>query len=84
MLRPEGGSSPADVETTNRIARSFLAVRIVRGSLLVLFFSLVLGAVVAEQWPTGVTVTVAVAVGLQVARLALNVRRYRQTSTPQS
>jgi hypothetical protein len=82
MLRPRGIPHDVDAETTNRIERTFLAVRIVRGSLLLLFLVVCLGAIVARPWPAGVTVAVALAAALQAARLTMSVRRYLHAATP--
>jgi hypothetical protein len=70
-----------DAATANRIQHTFLAVRIVRGSLMLTFLMIALGAVVAKHWPAGVTVAVGLAVALQGARLTASLRRYLRTAT---
>jgi len=84
MLRPRRIPHDVDAKTTNQIARTFLVVRIVRGSLMLLFLTIALGAVVAKQWPAGVSVAVAFTVALQAARLAGSVRDYLRARTSQS
>ncbi|HEU5038940.1 MAG TPA: hypothetical protein VFT70_18175 [Nocardioides sp.] len=80
MRRPRGISGDVDAETAARIAHSLLAVRMVRGSLLLLFLVVVLAGVMTKHWPTGVAVGAAVAVALQAARVVVTVRRYRHTA----
>jgi hypothetical protein len=58
-----------------RVERSFLVVRIVRGSLLLLFLVLGLLAVELKDWPMGVSVTIALALMLQAGTLASSLRR---------
>jgi len=84
MLRPRRIPHDVDAKTTNQIARTFLVVRIVRGSLMLLFLTIALGAVVVKQWPAGVSVAVAFTVALQAARLAGSVRDYLRARTSQS
>jgi hypothetical protein len=72
-----------DAATANQIQRTFLAIRIVRGSLMLTFLMIALGAVVAKHWPAGVAVAVGLTVVLQSARLTMSVRRYLRTATLQ-
>jgi hypothetical protein len=64
-----------DVASALKVERSFLIVRLVRGSLLLLFLTLALLAVEIKHWPTGVAVAIGLAVMLQAALLALWLRR---------
>lgn len=77
---PRGIPKDLDAETTERIVRSFLVVRIVRGSLLLVFLALALVGVEANGWPSGVAVAVGLALLAQAAVLAANCRRYAQTT----
>ena len=58
-----------------RVERSFLIVRLVRGSLLLLFLTLALLAVEIKHWPTGVAVAIGLALMLQAGLLAVRFRR---------
>lgn len=69
-----------DADTTRRIVRSFLVVRIVRGSLLLLFLAIALIAVEAKDWPDGVMIALALATLLQTGALLANCRRYWRTA----
>jgi hypothetical protein len=82
MLRPRDTPHDVDAETTDRIERTFLVVRIVRGSLLLLFLIVCLGATVAKPWPAGVTIAVALAAALQAVRLTMSVRHYLHVAGP--
>ncbi|MCB0894654.1 MAG: hypothetical protein H6529_18620 [Nocardioides sp.] len=65
--------------TDAAVERSFLVVRVVRGSLLVAFLALAAIGVEARGWPHGVTLAVGAAALLLLARLAHDVRRLRAT-----
>ncbi len=69
---PEG----LDADTTRRIARTFLVVRIVRGSLLLLFLAIALVGVELKNWPTGVSVAIALAMLLQAGAMVGAYRMY--------
>ena len=73
---PRGAPVGLDADSARRVERTFLAVRIVRGSLLLIFLAVALVAVEARQWPTGVAVAIAVTLLLQAGTLAGCVRRY--------
>ena len=75
MRRPRGIAGDLDAETSVRVERTFLAVRVVRGSLLLLFLVVAAVAVELKGWPHGVTVAVAVAAALLTGRLSADVRR---------
>jgi hypothetical protein len=79
MLRRRGVPHDLDPVTAHQIERTFLAVRIVRGSLMLTFLMISFGAVVAKHWPAGVAVAVGLTVALQTARLSASVRRYLRT-----
>jgi hypothetical protein len=74
---PRGVPVGLDADSARRVERTFLAVRIVRGSLLLTFLAVALVAVEVRDWPTGVTVAIAVTLLLQAGTLASCVRRYR-------
>lgn len=74
MLR--GSLHGLDDETTERVVRSFLVVRMIRGSLLLVALVLALVGVEANRWPTVVAVAVVLAALLQAAALVANCRRY--------
>ena len=76
MVRPRGIPEDLDADTTRRIARTFLVVRIVRGSLLLLFLAIALVAVEVKSWPRGITVAIALTMLLQTGALWASCRRY--------
>ena len=76
-MMPRGVPFGLDPDSAMRVERSFLVVRIVRASLLLLFLALALLAVELKDWPTGVTVAIAVALMLQAGTLASRLRRLR-------
>jgi hypothetical protein len=78
---PPGVPDGPDADTTQRITRTFLVVRIVRGSLLLLFLATALVAVEVKGWPPGVAVAIAVTMLLQIGALVANVRRYARSTT---
>jgi len=65
-----------DAVTRQRVVRTFLLVRIVRGLLLLLFLALGLTGVEIRGWPTGVAVAIALAMLVQVVALIVRWRRY--------
>ena len=69
-----------DVETSRRILRTFLVVRIVRGSLLLLFLVVAMVGVEARGWPNGVAAGIALAMAVQVGALVVWCARYARTS----
>jgi len=77
---PRGVPVGLDADSARRVERSFLVVRIVRGSLLLVFLALAVVGVQVRDWPTGVTVAVAVTLLLQAGALMSCVRRYRACS----
>lgn len=80
---PRGVPVGLDADSARRVERSFLVVRIVRGSLLLVFLALAVVAVQVRDWPTGVAVAVAVTLLLQAGALMSCVRRYRMQSSEQ-
>jgi hypothetical protein len=64
-----------DADATARMTQSFVIVRVVRGSLLLVFLALAVLGVVHRGWPNGVAVALALAMVLQTGALAANVRR---------
>jgi hypothetical protein len=75
---PPGISHGLDADTTQRIARTFLVVRIARGSLLLLFLAISLVVVEVKSWPPAVTVGIALTMLLQAAALLACYRRYQR------
>jgi hypothetical protein len=75
MVLP-GISNRLDAGTTQRIARTFLVVRIVRGSLLLFFLTIALVAVEAKNWPPAVALGIALTMLLQAGALLACYRRY--------
>ena len=75
-MMPRGTPDGLDAGTTRRIARTFLIVRIVRGSLLLLFLAIALVGVEVKKWPTGVAVAIALVMLLQAGALVASYRRY--------
>jgi hypothetical protein len=65
-----------------RVERSFLIVRLVRGSLLLLFLALALLAVEIKHWPTGVAVAIAVALMWQAGTFSSRLRRLHAIRPP--
>jgi membrane protein YdbS with pleckstrin-like domain len=78
---PDGpdGLDGLDAETSRRILRTFLVVRIVRGSLLLLFLVVAMVGVEARGWPTGVTAVIALAMVVQVGALVHWCARYARS-----
>jgi hypothetical protein len=73
---PRGIPDDLDAATTRRIVRTFLVVRIVRGSLLLVFLAISLVAVELKGWPQGVTAAIALAMLVQAGALGAWSRRY--------
>jgi uncharacterized membrane protein len=73
---PRGIPDGLDADTTRRIVRSLLVVRIVRGGLLLLFLAIAFVAVEVKDWPGGVSVAIAIAMLVQAGALAGWYRRY--------
>lgn len=57
------------------VARSFLVVRLVKGSLLLVFLAVALVAVELKNWPRGVSLVIALAMLLQISALVAAWRR---------
>lgn len=68
-----------DVETSRRILRTFLVVRIVRGSLLLLFLVVAMVGVEARRWPTAVAAGIALAMVVQVGALTIWCTRHARS-----
>ena len=75
-MMPRGQPDGADANTTQRIMRTFLVVRIVRGSLLLLFLAIAWVGVEVKDWPSGVSVAITLAMLVQTGALAAWSRRY--------
>ena len=80
-MMPPGIPHGLDADTTQRIARTFLVVRIVRGSLLLLFLAIALVAVELKNWPQAVAVGIALTMLLLAGGL---VRATRAASATRS
>lgn len=83
-MAEESGTSPGlDADTARRVARSFLIVRTVRGSLILLFLAVSIVAVELKGWPRGVSVALALTMllqaGLMVAMHRVYARAVRAT-----
>ena len=78
-MMPRGVPDGLDADTSQRILRSFLVLRIVRGSLLLLFLAIALVGVEGRGWPSGVAVAIAVAMLLQGGAVMVWCRRYGST-----
>jgi hypothetical protein len=76
MVRSRGIPHDLDAQTTDQIKRTFLVVRIVRGSLLLAFLLIAAGAVMAKHWPVGVAVALLLTATLQAARVTTSLREY--------
>jgi uncharacterized membrane protein YoaK (UPF0700 family) len=75
MRRTHRVAADVDADTSARIEHSFLVVRVVRTSLLLLFLVGAAVAVELKDWPHGVTIVVAAAALLLAVRLGADVRR---------
>ena len=75
-MMPRGIPQGLDADTTERIVRTFLVVRIVRCSLLLLFLAFALVGVEVKDWPSGVTVALVLAMLVQAGWLVSWWRRY--------
>ena len=65
-----------DADASRAVLRSFLVVRLVRGTLLLLFLALAAVGVEANGWPHVVTVVLVLAMVVQAAALVIWWRRY--------
>ncbi len=65
-----------DADTTRRVLRSFLLVRIVRGALLLIFLAIAVVGVEVRGWPSAVTIALALAMVVQAGGLVAWCRRY--------
>jgi hypothetical protein len=68
-----------EADTRQRILRTFLVVRIVRGSLLLLFLAVAIVGVEARDWPTAVAIAIALAIVVQAGALVVWCRRYARS-----
>ena len=68
-----------DAETSRQILRTFLVVRIVRGSLLLVFLVVAIVGVEARGWPTGVAAGIALAMVVQIGALVVWCARYARS-----
>lgn len=71
---------PGDPDPMQRLVRSFLVVRMVKGSLLLVFLAVALVGVELRNWPRAVSVAIAVAMLLQVGALVAAWRRARAST----
>ena len=77
-MMPRGLPDGADANTS-RILRTFLVVRIVRGSLLLLFLAIAWVGVDVKDWPSGVSIAITLAMLVQAGALVAWCRRYLST-----
>ena len=75
-MTPRGVPDGLDADTTARVLRSFLVVRLVRGGLLLLFLAIAVVGVEVRDWPAGVTAALALAMLVQAGALLVWCRRY--------
>ena len=75
-MLPRGTSDSLDAGTSRRILRTFLVVRIIRGSVLLVFLALALVGVEVRNWPAGVTMAISLAMLVQAGMLVVWCRRY--------
>lgn len=75
-MQPPDISHGFEDDTARRVARSFLAVRIVRGLLLLLLLAIALVAVEIKDWRPGVALAIALTMLLQAGALLARYRRY--------
>lgn len=80
-MTPPGVPDGLDADTSRRILRSFLVVRIVRGSLLLLFLAIALVGVESRGWPSGVAVAIVLAMIVQAGVLVTWCRRFGSTGS---
>lgn len=80
MMHPRGIQPEPGSDAWQQVGRSFLVVRIVRGSLLVVFLGIALVGVESKGWPTGVAVAVGAVLLLQLGSLASSVRTFARLS----
>jgi hypothetical protein len=80
MKPPRGLPDGLDADMTQRITRTFLVVRIVRASLLLVFFGIALVAVQVNGWPDVLAVSIAVAMLLEIGAIVTNIRRYARSA----
>jgi hypothetical protein len=78
-MLPRRAPDGLEADTSRRILRTFLVVRIVRGSLLLLFLAVAIIGVEARGWPTGVTIALALAFVVQAGALGVWCRRYARS-----
>lgn len=72
-----------DADTARKVMRSFLVVRVIRGSLILVLLAIALLAVEVRHWPTGVVVAIVIAMLLQLGWLGGSWRRYARSGSDQ-
>lgn len=72
------GPDGLDAGTSERILRTFVVVRLVRGSVLLLFLLIALVGAVARGWPSGLLVALGFAALAQAGALVVWCRRYHR------
>jgi amino acid transporter len=75
---PRGVPDGLGPDASRQVERTFLLVRVVRGSLLLLFLALALVGVLARGWPAWVALVLGLAMALQAGALVVWSRRYRR------
>jgi hypothetical protein len=63
-------------DTSQRVLRSFLLVRMVRGSLILVFLALAVVGVEVRDWPSGVAIAIVIAMLVQAGALVVTWRRF--------
>jgi hypothetical protein len=75
-MKPSGVPDGLGPATSQRVLRSFLLVRMVRGSLLLVFLALAVVGVEIRDWPSGVTIAIVMAMLVQAGALVVTWRRF--------
>ena len=72
---------PGDHDAMRGVAQSFLVVRLVKGSLLLIFLAVALVGVELRNWPRVVSVAIALAMLLQISALVAAWRWAKASTT---
>jgi hypothetical protein len=80
VFPPQGIPTDVDAVTHQRIARTFLVVRLVKGGLLLVFLLAFLVAIELKGWPWEAAALVSARIVLDVGILVTSWRRYKLTA----